>query len=727
MSKPLVFISYSHKDEIWMNRVATQLRVSQQEGLLDLWHDRLIAGGDDWYEAIMAAIDSGCVAILLVSANSLTSDFIKREEIPRILQLKDEGRMRFYPIIISSCDWEAVDWLKRMNLRPTDGRALELGTDPEINAELAKIAKEIRLLVNRLSAAPVAVASTDGGEPQYRRIPTLPAPKLFVGRKEHLVEIEKRLRSGGAVGLVSLRGTAGVGKSALALEAAYRFASLFPGGRYWVDLRGGEAGNAARALLRDLGVANLVRPDSDFHELCDAARAELAGRRALVILDNAEAIDPGHLERLTDLCATTIVTSRVSIDPAMEITIDRLEDDDALEMLRERKVNVEAEREDALKLIARLGGLALALEITARRMAAYKPRQSCAQALAELDQSRRLVEAIRLPLRNTREDNIAEAFALSYRKLNDEMKAAFHALGLCAESGAPVEALARMLELETREVHDLLLALAMWSLAEFSGQRAVVHPLLHSYAEMCARDQAEQAEEMVVSHVRYFAGEIGGAYQRAINEDRDYIAELNRIDQEVENVRLAQTRALELEFSQPELAVEITDYLNRYWQRRYVPDALEWLQTARELARKTGQQQSEANVLQAIGDVQSFRKEMDAALASYAEARTLFQQVGDKLGQANVRLSKGKIINSAEEFEEAIKLYEEIGHTYSIARGKAFFGEWLLDQGETERAVKRLGEAREGFALIGFDGGVNYVDEILETSRKGMNGDDDDE
>ncbi|MGH9832456.1 MAG: TIR domain-containing protein [Blastocatellia bacterium] len=718
MSSPLVFISYSHKDETWMNRVATHIGVSQQQGLLDLWHDRLIAGGDDWYEAIVGAIDSGCVAILLVSANSLTSDFIKREEIPRILQLRDEGRMRLFPIVISSCDWEAVDWLKRVNLRPNDGRALDLGTDAQINADLAKIAKEIRLLINRLSAATVTTTSTDGGEPQYRRIPTLPAPKLFVGRKDQLVEIEKKLRSGGAVGLVSLRGTAGVGKSALALESAYRFASLFPDGRYWVDLRGGDAANAARALLRDLGAANLVRPDSDFHELCYAARAELASRRALVILDNAEAIDPGHLERLTDLCATTIVTSRVSIDPTMEITVDRLEDDDALKLLEERGVDVAAERDEALKLIARLGGLALALEITARRMAIYRPHQSCAQALDDLNRSRHLVEAIRLPRHDTREGNIAEAFALSYRKLDDDLKSAFHALGLCAESGAPLEAVARMLEVETGVAHDLLLVLAEWSLADFGGKRAVVHPVLHSYAEKCAHEQSEQAAEMIELHVRYFAGEIGGEYQRAINDDRDYIEALNRTDLEMENVRLAQIRALEPGFSQPELALEVTDNLELYWRRRYVPDVLEWLQTARVLAQKTNQKQREANVLKAIGDVQSFRKEMDAALASYAEARTLFQQVGDKLGQANVRLSKGKIINSAEEFEEAIRLYEEIGHTYSIARGKVFFGEWLLDQGETERAIKLLGEAREGWALIGYDGGVDYVDEILEQAGK---------
>ncbi len=160
--------------------------------------------------------------------------------------------------------------------------------------------------------------------------------------------------------------------------------------------------------------------------------------------------------------------------------------------------------------------------------------------------------------------------------------------------------------------------------------------------------------------------------------------------------------------------------------RKEMDAALASYAEARTLFQQVGSKLGQANVLKAIGDVQSFRDDQDAALASYAEARTLFQQVGDKLGQANVRLSTGKIINSAGEFEEAIRLYEEIGDRYSIARGKAFFGEWLLDQGETERAVKLLGEAREGWALIGYDGGVDYVDEILEQAGKEL-GEDDDE
>lgn len=89
-----------------------------------------------------------------------------------------------------------------------------------------------------------------------------------------------------------------------------------------------------------------------------------------------------------------------------------------------------------------------------------------------------------------------------------------------------------------------------------------------------------------------------------------------------------------------------------------------------------------------------------------------------------MRRSKGKVINAAEEFEEAIRLYEEIGDTYSIALGKASYGEWLLDQNAAEQALKLLGEAREGFTRINFEGGVEYVDEILKQAGD-MNGSED--
>ena len=87
MGRPLIFISYSHRDEDWKNRILLHLGVARKQDRFDLWDDRRIEGGEDWFEAITNAIDAGCVGILLVSAYSLTSNFILKEEVPRLLWL----------------------------------------------------------------------------------------------------------------------------------------------------------------------------------------------------------------------------------------------------------------------------------------------------------------------------------------------------------------------------------------------------------------------------------------------------------------------------------------------------------------------------------------------------------------------------------------------------------------------------------------------------------------
>jgi tetratricopeptide (TPR) repeat protein len=131
------------------------------------------------------------------------------------------------------------------------------------------------------------------------------------------------------------------------------------------------------------------------------------------------------------------------------------------------------------------------------------------------------------------------------------------------------------------------------------------------------------------------------------------------------------------------------------------------------LFQLVGDKFSQASVLKAIGDVQSFRDDKDAALASYNQALSLFQLVGAKLGQANVRLSKGIMNGDAAEFEAAIRLYEEIGDTYSIARGKYYYGSMLINTGETERGAQLLREARAGWARINYAPGVEMIDESL--------------
>src|SRR5688572_719599 len=94
LSRPSIFVSYSHKDEEWKDRILLHLGVAQKQELFDVWNDRRVEGGEDWFEAITRAIDAGCVGILLVSANSLTSDFIFQDEVPRLIKKHGAGKLR---------------------------------------------------------------------------------------------------------------------------------------------------------------------------------------------------------------------------------------------------------------------------------------------------------------------------------------------------------------------------------------------------------------------------------------------------------------------------------------------------------------------------------------------------------------------------------------------------------------------------------------------------------
>ena len=189
----------------------------------------------------------------------------------------------------------------------------------------------------------------------------------------------------------------------------------------------------------------------------------------------------------------------------------------------------QAEKADALTLIRRLGGHALALVITAQRMAKSTPHiMTCASALRDLQAAPSLVKALKLPERNDPEGNVAVSFALSYAQLNQEQKSTFLALGLCASSGAPAQAIARMTEVDDPAAVERLEELAGRSLADYDGnrRRASLHPLLHSYARALVDDPtiSEQRRVILSSHIEYFGQEIGGAYQRTYQDEQGDLA-----------------------------------------------------------------------------------------------------------------------------------------------------------------------------------------------------------
>jgi len=140
---PSVFLSYSHKDEVWKDRLKTHLGVLEAEGRLDIWDDRRIEAGTDWFEEIQDAMARASVAVLLISADYLTSKFILGQEVARLLQRRSAEGLPIIPVIVQTCAWDQVSWLQGIQARPKDGRALASFQGDRRNQELTKIAQEV--------------------------------------------------------------------------------------------------------------------------------------------------------------------------------------------------------------------------------------------------------------------------------------------------------------------------------------------------------------------------------------------------------------------------------------------------------------------------------------------------------------------------------------------------------------------------------------------------------
>ena len=228
------------------------------------------------------------------------------------------------------------------------------------------------------------------GTDQHPRLNSLSPANLpdpagpFVGRSEELLEIGELLRDP-SVRLLTLIGPGGIGKSRLALEAAADAASSFPDGRWWVPLAGlDDAGLAVAAIGRVLGLSEGVEPD--------AINEHLAGRRALLILDNAEHLLPSLAEALADLVpdaggSTILVTSREPLRLQAErlVRVPVMTEADAEQLLMSRAIalGVAIGPSPALTSLAeRLDRLPLALNLAASRL----PILSVEQILERLSQ-----------------------------------------------------------------------------------------------------------------------------------------------------------------------------------------------------------------------------------------------------------------------------------------------------------------------------------------------------
>jgi tetratricopeptide (TPR) repeat protein len=188
MSKPKVFISYSHADEKkWKNRLQKHLKVLERHGSLSFWDDRQIAAGQEWRAEIKSALDSADAAILLISTDFLGSNFINDEEVPAILQRRISDGMKVFPLVVRSCLWQKVPWLEPLQARPIDGKPLGRFRGDDIDRILAELVSEIDALLNQLQPKPPAATETQApmAAPPADECPYL-GLEAFTEDKEHL-------------------------------------------------------------------------------------------------------------------------------------------------------------------------------------------------------------------------------------------------------------------------------------------------------------------------------------------------------------------------------------------------------------------------------------------------------------------------------------------------------------------------------------------------------------
>ena len=146
--KPTAFISYSHEDVEWKDKLSEHLEVLEKEGILTEWHDKKITTGNDWLKKIEEKINAADIAVLLISANFLKSDFIVDVEIPLLLKQKKEKGMIMFPIIVKHCAWKRVEWLKSMQVW-NNGKPIEKSRE-KIDEIFAEIVDEIYKILENL-------------------------------------------------------------------------------------------------------------------------------------------------------------------------------------------------------------------------------------------------------------------------------------------------------------------------------------------------------------------------------------------------------------------------------------------------------------------------------------------------------------------------------------------------------------------------------------------------
>ncbi len=361
----------------------------------------------------------------------------------------------------------------------------------------------------------------------------------FTGRVGELATLDALLAQdeGGrpaVMAIAVITGTAGGGKTALAVRWAHRVRDHFPGGQLFVNLRGYGAGSpiapeqALEEFLRALEVP-AERIPAGLEARAALYRSLLDGRRVLIVLDNANTAEQVRPLLPGSSTCRVVVTSRSRLsglivrDGASRVSLDLLAPAEAVELLRDviGPARVAAEFDSTVELASRCAYLPLALRIAAER-AATRPHVPLAGLAGEL-----AVVHDRLDLLATADEEdeataVRAVFSWSYHALSSDAARAFRLLGLHAGPDISAPAAAALINTTLAQARRLLEALVGTHLIEeTSRDRYRFHDLLRVYA--AERAKAEEVDDdcgAAVRRVLTWYLHTGDAADRILNPPR---------------------------------------------------------------------------------------------------------------------------------------------------------------------------------------------------------------
>ncbi len=531
----------------------------------------------------------------------------------------------------------------------------------------------------------------------------LPAPaRHFAGRAEELKALTSlldppRADEPGTVVISAIGGTAGVGKTALAVRWAHQMAEWFPDGQLYVNLRGFDPSAAplqpADAIRRFLTALQGPEAPAPPDQEASAAlyRSLIAGRRMLIVLDNARDADqvrpllPGSPGCLVLVTSRSQLASLVAVDGAHPVTLDVLSESDANELLARRigAERIAAEPDAAAELIAACARLPLALAIAAAR-AELHPGTSLATVAGELRDARGRLDALNA---GDAASSIQTAFSCSYQQLSAPAARMFRLLGLHPGPDITAAAAASMAGLAPSDARCALRELTRANLiAEDLPGRFAFHDLLRAYAAELAGtqdspDQRQSAIHRMLDHYLHTAHTASIPFHPHRDEITsaaplpgvlpenvaDYQQATNWFEAEHRVLLGAVSLAADTGFDECawQLPVTLTTFLYR---RGYWDSAVAAHETGLAVALRLGDLNAQGIAHRNLGEAQQLLGRYQEAHNHFRHALDLTQRLGDRPGEARVHAvlaalyeAQGRYSEGLDHSLQALSLFRAIG------------------------------------------------------------------